>query len=67
MARAMSLILVLLLLLVVFGVVARLVLIPRGSRRRDDSDVTDPTVIPPAHPDSPIPGSSTQRRDHGKP
>lgn len=32
-----------------------------------DEDTTDRDVIPPAHPDDPIPGSATRRQDQGKP
>jgi hypothetical protein len=57
----LSLFLVLIVLVVVAGVVARF-LLPRGSARRDDADVTDRAVRPPAHPDEAVPGSEPHRR-----
>ena len=60
--------------LVVLGVVA-LVAWPflarrSGERARtppDQGGVTDTSVIPPAHPDRPVPGSRTDRERHGMP
>jgi hypothetical protein len=58
--------------LLVVGVVAYAGL--AGRRRSGDlgheptgADVTDRTVVPPAHPGTPIPGSEEHRRRQGKP
>lgn len=59
----MSVFLVLLVLVVIGGVVARS-LLPRDPAGRDDADVTDRAVPPPAHPDEPVPGSDAHRRQH---
>lgn len=64
----MAYVIAVLLLLLVVGVVVRLALgVSRPAPGRDDEDTTDRDVVPPAHPDAPIPGSSTRRHDQGMP
>jgi hypothetical protein len=60
----MSFVMVFLVLLLVVGAIA-LFFLPRPGRR-DDLDVTDRDRRPPAHPEAPLPGSATRRRDQGQ-
>ena len=60
--------------LVVIGVVALVAwpFLARGSAEQprtpaDQGEVTDTSVIPPARPDRPVPGSRTDRERHGMP
>lgn len=61
----MALFAVLVVALLIIGVVA-LALVPRR-QRRDDLDVTERAVRPPADPEAPLPGSATRRRAQGQP
>lgn len=64
----MAYVLVVVLVLLAVGLVVRMALGVGGARPgRDDDDVTDRDVVPPAHPDAPLPGSATRRQEQGKP
>ncbi|MDQ2649341.1 MAG: hypothetical protein M3Z03_07295 [Actinomycetota bacterium] len=63
----MSLFVVICVLVAAGLLLLRVLTIGQSGRRRNDVDVTDTQPKPPAHPDRPIPGSSTDRERHGKP
>jgi hypothetical protein len=65
----MAYVMALLVLVLIVGIVARVALAFGDGRKRSgaNDDVTDRDVIPPAHPDEPIPGSDAWRSGQGKP
>ncbi len=68
----MSYVLIVVVVLAVVGAAAWAVSTLRPGPEPTDVDVdhterTDRDAVPPAHPDRPIPGSATDREQHGRP
>ncbi|HEY9556144.1 MAG TPA: hypothetical protein VIR58_05385 [Acidimicrobiales bacterium] len=59
---------VLIIVLLIVGLIARAVLAAgRTTRQPDGADTVDRSPAPPAHPQQPLPGSATRRHEQGKP